>query len=84
MLGGYHGAKLRRYQDLIERVLQPEQQQFAALANSAGMDAALAAMPVHAMLNAQYIIYDPAQQPIPNGEALGNAWLLIHALHAIA
>jgi len=73
-VGGYHGAKLRRYQDLIERVLQPEQQQFAALANSAGMDAALAAMPVHAMLNAQYIVYDPTQQPIPNGEALGNAW----------
>ena len=73
-VGGYHGAKLRRYQDLIERVLQPEQQQFASLANSAGMDAALAAMPVHAMLNTQYIIYDPAQQPIPNGQALGNAW----------
>ena len=73
-VGGYHGAKLRRYQDLIERVLQPEQQQFAALANSAGMDAALAAMPVHAMLNTQYIVYDPTQQPIPNGEALGNAW----------
>jgi len=38
------------------------------------MDAALVAMPVHAMLNTQYIIYDPAQQPIPNGQALGNAW----------
>ena len=73
-VGGYHGAKLRRYQDLIERVLQPEQQQFANLANSAGMDAALKAMPMHAMLNAQYIIYDPAQAPIPNGQALGNAW----------
>ncbi len=73
-VGGYHGAKLRRYQDLIERVLQPEQQQFAALANSAGMEAALSAMPVHHMLNAQYIIYDPAQQPISNGQALGNAW----------
>ena len=73
-VGGYHGAKLRRYQDLIERVLQPEQERFASLANSAGMDAALAAMPVHAMLNTQYIIYDPAQQPIPNGQALGNAW----------
>ena len=73
-VGGYHGAKLRRYQDLIERVLQPEQQQFAALANSAGMEAALSAMPVHHMLNAQYIIYDPTQQPIPNGQALGNAW----------
>lgn len=73
-IGGYHGAKLRRYQDLIERVLQPEQERFASLANSAGMDAALAAMPVHSMLNTQYIIYDPAQQPIPNGQALGNAW----------
>ena len=73
-VGGYHGAKLRRYQDLIERVLQPEQQQFANLANSAGMDVALKAMPVHAMLNAQYIIYDPAQAPIPNSQALGNAW----------
>jgi len=31
-------------------------------------------MPVHAMLNAQYIIYDPAQAPIPNSQALGNAW----------
>ena len=73
-VGGYHGAKLRRYQDLIERALQPEQQRFASLANSAGMEAALAAMPVHHMLNAQYIIYDPAQPPIPNGQALGNAW----------
>ncbi len=73
-VGGYHGAKLRRYQDLIERALQPEQQQFAGLANSAGMDVALAAMPVHHMLNAQYIIYDAAQPPIPNGQALGNAW----------
>ena len=73
-VGGYHGAKLRRYQDIIERVLQPEQQRFASLANSAGMEAALAAMPVHHMLNTQYIIYDPAQQPIPNAQALGNAW----------
>jgi len=76
-VGGYHGAKLRRYQDMIERVLQPEQQKFASLANSSGMDAALAAMPVHAMLNTQYIIYDPAQQPIPNGRALGNAWFAL-------
>ena len=73
-VGGYHGAKLRRYQDLIERVLQPEQQSFASLANSAGMEAALSSMTVHHMLNTQYIIYDPAQQPIPNGQALGNAW----------
>ena len=73
-VGGYHGAKLRRYQDLIDRVLQPEQQAFASLANSQGMDAALDAMPVHQMLNTQYIIYDPQQAPIQNRKALGNAW----------
>ena len=73
-VGGYHGAKLRRYQDLIERVLQPEQQAFAAKANGEGVDAALSAMPVHHMLNTQYIVYDPNQQPIQNRNALGNAW----------
>ncbi len=73
-VGGYHGAKLRRYQDLIERVLQPEQQSFAALANSQGIDAAWAAMPVHQMLNTQYIIYDPNQAAVPNRTPLGNAW----------
>jgi len=73
-IGGYHGAKLRRYQDLIERVLQPEQQAFASQANSQGLDVALASMPVHHMLNARYIVYDPAQPPIPNGLALGNGW----------
>ena len=73
-IGGYHGAKLRRYQDLIERVLQPEQQAFASQANSKGLDVALASMPVHHMLNARYIVYDPAQPPIPNGLALGNGW----------
>lgn len=73
-VGGYHGAKLRRYQDLIERVLQPEQQAFANLANSQGLDAGWAAMPVHQMLNTQYVIYDPAQPPVPNRSPLGNAW----------
>ena len=73
-VGGYHGAKLRRYQDLIERVLQPEQEAFASKANGQGLDAALSAMPVHHMLNAQYIVYDPAQQPIQNRNALGNGW----------
>ena len=73
-VGGYHGAKLRRYQDLIERVLQPEQEAFAAKANAQGLEAALAQMPVHHMLNTQYIVFDPNQQPIPNSSALGNAW----------
>lgn len=73
-VGGYHGAKLRRYQDLIERVLNSEQETFAAEANAKGLEAALAGMPVHHMLNTQYIVFDPNQQPIPNPAALGNAW----------
>ena len=73
-MGGYHGAKLRRYQDLIERVLQPEQQSFASLASAQGAEAAWAAMPVHQMLNTQYVIYDPNQKPMQNPAPLGNAW----------
>ena len=73
-VGGYHGAKLRRYQDLIERVLQPEQQAFITLANSQGLEAAWSAIPVHQMLNTQHIILDPNQQPLANPNPLGNAW----------
>ena len=73
-VGGYHGAKLRRYQDLIERVLRPEQVAFKELKNRGGMDAALKAMPVHNMLNAQYLIYDSDQPLVRNPGALGNGW----------
>lgn len=74
--GGYHGAKLKRYQELIEFHLNPEMQKFAEEANKIGPQAAMENMQVVNMLNAEYIIYDDSQQPIPNPMANGNAWFV--------
>lgn len=74
-IGGYHGAKLRRYQDLIDYLLQPEQDQFRQLAGGGGeLRAAFAAMPVHSMLNMKYLVFDDQQTPLLNSLALGPAW----------
>ncbi len=64
-LGGYHAAKLTRYQDMLERHLLP--------AASGNFDEAN--LNVINMLNGKYII-DPQGRVIPNEAALGNAWLV--------
>ncbi|NVO86742.1 YfhO family protein [Hymenobacter terrestris] len=70
-IGGYHGAKLRRYQDLIERQISPQLQR---IYTENRPDAA----PVLNMLNTRYLITPPAEkqpaQAIRNPGALGNAW----------
>ena len=71
-IGGYHGAKLRRYQDLIEREISPEMQ---ALFGQGGGDFHR----THAlnMLNARYYLTGNEKQPvIRNPGALGNAWFV--------
>ena len=64
-IGGYHAAKLTRYQDLIDR----------HLGNFTSGNPTEADMRVLDMLNARYII-DPQGQLHVNSEALGNAWLV--------
>lgn len=64
-LGGYHAAKLTRYQDLIERHLMPAAQGNITNAN----------LNVISMLNGKYILDDKGSV-IPNPAALGNAWLV--------
>ena len=70
-IGGYHGAKLRRYQDLIERQMSPQLQR---IYSESRPDAA----PVLNMLNTRYLITPPSekqpQQAVRNPGALGNAW----------
>lgn len=75
-IGGYHGAKLKRYQDLIDFYLIQEQNAFVETANSIGLDVAFNAMKVHNMLNARYLIADLNSPPIPNRYAYGNAWFV--------
>ncbi|MBQ0073451.1 MAG: YfhO family protein [Prevotella sp.] len=80
-IGGYHAAKLRRYQELIERHISPEMQHgFSAIAQAQGDMQQVngdSVMPVINMLNTKYLIL-PLQggktTPILNPYAMGNAW----------
>jgi hypothetical protein len=72
-LGGYHGAKLRRYQDLITSGLAGEQQQVITSLQESG--SLPTSMNIINMLNTKYLVAGPsAQAVIPNYEAYGNAW----------
>ena len=81
-VGGYHAAKLRRYQEMIEEHISGEMSAlFKAVAEAEGdmeqIDAAQ--FPVLNMLNTKYYIF-PLQGgqtlPLPNPHALGNAWFV--------
>ena len=61
-VGGYHGAKLRRYQDIIDHYLSKRDLNYWKVLN---------------MLNTKYIIYpkDNSSMASKNYEAFGNAWI---------
>jgi len=76
-VGGYHAAKLRRYQDLIDHHLQPEiQQMISGFQNGTAMDSVFRELPAINMLNTRYVIYDLNQSPVRNPMPLGNAWFV--------
>jgi len=74
-IGGYHAAKLRRYQELINQQITGELQQFYTIRSYEQLDSALQTMGVLNMLNMKYIIMDPNTMPAENPYANGNAWL---------
>lgn len=78
-IGGYHAAKLSRYQELIDYRLQGEIQ----LLLSALQQGDIGRFPelmkqsgVLNMLNMKYLIYHPKARPLVNPEANGNAWFV--------
>ena len=74
-LGGYHGAKLRRYQDLYDSCISNERQQLFADAQQGTLD--LSKFGVLNMLNTKYIVYgSEANAIIPNPTANGVAWFV--------
>lgn len=76
-IGGYHGAKLERYQELYDYKMSGEIQQIiAAFETPESMDSIIQVSPVLNMLNTRYLIYNPQTEPIANAHALGNAWFV--------
>ena len=76
-VGGYHGAKMKRYNELYSYAIEPEIQLFREKAKSIeSLDSLTALLPVVNMLNTKYLIYDLNSPPLTNPHALGNAWLV--------
>jgi hypothetical protein len=79
-IGGYHGAKLRSYQDVIDAQLIPEIgtifSTFKQAKSVADIQQPLAKQGVLNMLNMKYLIYDPQSPPILNPYANGSQWLV--------
>jgi MFS family permease len=83
-IGGYHGAKLQIYNELIHHCLATEINSFIAAYQKSNYPASvttevaenLAGANSLNMLNTKYIIVDQQRLPLENKSALGNAWFV--------
>ena len=74
-LGGYHGAKMQRYQELIDYCLDDQKNQVIQKLRAGSID--FQGLNILNMLNTTYFMYgNEANTVVPNSAAFGNAWLI--------
>jgi hypothetical protein len=86
-IGGYHAAKLRRYQELINMQIEGEiGQLFGAFGRAKTFEEiapTLDSLGVLNMLNMKYVIYNKEAAPLVNTKCNGNAWF-VQKVHVAA
>ncbi len=79
-LGGYHGAKLKRIQELYDFYIGDEIASLQAVLQDkptmASVDSVLSTMDIINMMNVKYLIYNPQAPPLEDRYAYGGAWFV--------
>ena len=77
-IGGYHGAKLKRYKEVIDSCLTGELAVLRMVMQKpdSANEKIIYSQPVLNMMNTKYIIYNPESPPLQNKGTLGNAWFV--------
>ncbi|MFN0030691.1 MAG: YfhO family protein [Flavobacteriales bacterium] len=78
-IGGYHAAKLKRFQEVKEFYIDKELKAFTEAMQTRdpqAVDSVTHTMKVLNMLNTRYIKFSPQAPPMANKKAMGNAWFV--------
>ena len=75
-VGGYHGAKLRRFQEFINAVLGEERTRMISSLQAGNFNLNATNYPGLAMLNTRYVLVPGSEQPLPFSGGYGPAWFV--------